>query len=102
MTSNKEWNDFVEMWRSKHDGDCPDIRACIKSLCKSLDISVPVTVTPFAIPGVPAANCADEYEVIPHSRFKFTVTQKMNVTIPVLFGAEICFDDAFADNGECN
>jgi len=123
MTSNREWNDFVFSWQRKNqervdekceeheNDDCFDIQSCIKSLCRSVGISVPVTVTPFAVPGRPTAKCAGEYKVNPcntwhdsgSNSLKFTVTQKLNVNIPVLFGAEICFDKACAvDNGECS
>jgi len=74
-------------------------------------MSVPVTVTPFAVPAQPVAKGVGEYEVSSGGEYsdnesnslKFTITQKLNVNIPVLFGAEICFDKACAvDNGECN
>jgi len=123
MTNDREWNTYVFSWQKRNqekidkkceeqeNDDCFDIRSCIKSLCRSVGISVPVTVTPFAVPGKPTAKCAGEHEVNPCSKYcdnennslKFTITQKLNVNIPVLFGAEICFDKASAvDNGEYN
>jgi len=122
MTNYSEWNNFVSTWQRNRDEridkKCKEqyerddncfIQSCLNSVCRSFDISVPITVTPFAVPGKPTAKSAGEYEVNPcvcdneNDCLKFTITQKMNVDIPVLFGAEICFDKACAkDNGECD
>ena len=96
--------------KNEGGGEYFNMQSCIESFCKSFGISVPVTVTPFAVPGKPTAKSAGEYEVNPcckccdneNNNLKFTITQKMNVDIPVLFGAEICFDKASAvDSDEC-
>jgi hypothetical protein len=118
-----EWNNFVNSWHRKRadekidnkckehkrGNNCLDSQSWIKSISRPVDISVPVTVTPFAVAGKPTAKCAGEYDVNPKcsenesNSLVFTITQKMNVDIPVLFGAEICFDKAYAvDSGECN
>jgi len=89
MINNREWDDFVS------------------SFCKSIGISVPATVTPFSVPGEPTAKDSGEYQVSScdneNDCVKFTITKKMDINIPMLFGAEICFDKAYAvDNGKCN
>ncbi|MCL2571243.1 MAG: hypothetical protein FWE11_02480 [Defluviitaleaceae bacterium] len=120
MTNNREWNNFVSSWQRRRDeildekckekpsDNCYDIQSCVKSLCRSIGVSVPVTVRPIAVPGEPKAKGTGEFEVNPcgkscDNEMKFTITQNMNVDIPMLFGAEICFDEACAeDNGECD
>jgi len=111
---------------SKVNEELVNIQTAIQSFCRSIGISVPVTVTPFSVQGKPVAKSAGEIEMKPcdeHrknpccksrknpgneccknecSGYKYTITQKMNVDIPMLFGAEICFDKACAeDAGEC-
>lgn len=110
---HNHWDDFVSAWQGREDvcDDDFDMQSCIKSICKSIDISVPATVIPFAIPGEPIAKNVGEYQVNSYGKYgdnendgvKFTITKKMDIHIPMLFGAEICFDKAYAtDNGRCN
>ena len=123
MAQNTDWINFVNLWHKRKNAgrksdeydengiaDDLDIEMFLKTLCRSFDISVPVTVTPFAVPGEPETKCAEGYEVNPVNEqnedgkdvYKFTVTQKMNINIPMLFGVEICFDKTCAeDGGEC-
>ena len=92
---------------------CFEAEACERSVCRSFDISVPVTITPLAIPDTPEIRCSCEIEVSPgHSpcenesddnNFKFTITQKIYVDIPIKFGAEVCYDETCAvESGECD
>lgn len=92
------------------DDDNFDNRSCEKSVCKSFDVAVPVTIVPFAVPRKPTVKCAHEIKITPGhtpcesicNRFKFTITQKINIDMPVKFGAEVCFDRACAfDKGTC-
>jgi len=103
------------MFRNHWDDICDDdkmdnLSSCEKTVCRSFDVSVPVTVTPFAKPRKPNVKCV-ETEITPgHNRckskdnsFKFTITQKINVEIPVKFGAEVCYGEACSfDNGICD
>ena len=101
---------FSNHWIDNCDDDKIDGRLCEKTVCRSFDVSVPVTVIPFAKPKKPQVKCL-ETEITPDhkrcksrdSHFKFTITQKINVDIPVKFGAEVCYGEACSfDNGTCN
>jgi hypothetical protein len=80
-------------------GTCYDLQSCDKVVRKSFDVSVPVTITPFARPEKPEVKCSGEIVITPGHKccenesnsFEFTVTQRINVDIPVKFGAEVCF-----------
>ena len=85
--------------------ECFDITACEKFVCKAFDVSVPVTVTPFAIAQKPEVKCIGDVEVtngIEHcderkKDFEFTITQKIKVKIPVEFGADTCFEESCSE-----
>jgi hypothetical protein len=90
--------------------ECFDSTPCDRSVCRAFDLSVPVTITPFAELQVPSATCVGEIEIHPGHRpcpggkrhFEFTISQKIKTEIPVEFGAEVCFDEAcIEDDGEC-
>ena len=102
------------MPRNHWADDCDDEqvdRLCEKTVCRAFEVSVPVTIIPFAEPRKPKVKCLREIEITPghirckskDNRFKFTVTQKINVDIPIKFGAEVCYDEACTfDNGICD
>jgi hypothetical protein len=85
--------------------NCFEIQSCEKTVRKTFEISVPVTVTPFAVPEKPDVKCCGDIDVRHgHSRcesdgnkFEFTVTQRINIEIPIKFGAEVCLDKTCAD-----
>jgi len=101
---------FRNHWDDNCDDDKIDNPSCEKTVCRSFDVFVPVTVTPFAKPRKPNVRCLETKITPGHkccksrdNRFKFTITQKINVDIPVKFGAEVCFDEACSfDNGTCD
>ena len=88
------WEDNCEDDKSR--------RSCEKNVNKLYDVSVPVTVTPFAVPKGPEIKCPGDAKITPGHKhcdrrdksFKFTITQRINVEMPVKFGAEVCFDEA--------
>jgi len=91
--------------------NCHDIQSCRKSVCKSFDVSVPVTVTPFAVPEKPDVKCAGEITISPGHKccesdsnsFEFTITQRVYADIPIKFGAVICYDETCAvEKGKCD
>jgi len=78
--------------------DSYHMQLCEKTTNKLFEVSVPVTVKPFAVPQKPEINCLGEAEVCPGHRqcegsryFEFTVIQKINVDIPIKFGADVCY-----------
>jgi len=92
------------------DSDCCEIEGCQRDFCRSFEISVPVTITPHAVVKDPDVNCRGGAVVRPcHIRrkcggnsFEFTVSQIINVDIPLEFSAEICLDETIVeDRGEC-
>jgi len=97
-------------WLDNCDDDKYDKRTCEKSICRSFDVSVPVTISPFAMPKKPNVKCLRKIDITPghdyckrrDNCFKFTITQQMNIDIPVKFGAEVCYKEAYSfDNGKC-
>jgi len=81
----------------REDKDCYDINACDRNVRKSYDVSLPITITPYAIACEPDACCGGDTRIRHghkrcHGRGKsheFTVSQIINVEIPIEFGAEI-------------
>jgi hypothetical protein len=84
---------------------CPD-RGCERITHKMFEVLVPVTVRPFALPERPRIRCEGEAEVYPGHReceecvYEFTIAQRVNVEIPVRFGAEVCCERPCADMPE--
>ena len=83
------------------DKKCFEEPACERFVDKFFDVSVPVTIKPFAIPHRPEVHCEGNVRVCPgiepcdnrRDRFDFTITQKVSVKIPVEFGVRTCFGD---------
>ena len=89
---------------------CYEINACDRTVRRSFEVSVPFTVTPYAVPGRPEINCAGNVVVKPcrircrneDDSFDFTVSQVINIDLPVEFGAEVCYDRTCVDdNSRC-
>ena len=78
---------------------CFEEQACERFTNKNFDVSVPVSITPFAVPHEPEVKCVGNVRVCPgiepcdnrRERFDFTITQKVSVKIPVEFGVKTCF-----------
>jgi len=110
------WKEVVDNRDNDNHNYCDednhfDSEHCKKTVCRSFDVSVPVTVTPFAVPKKPEVRCADKITICPGhescehkcNSLKFTITQSVDVNIPVKFGAEIHFDKTCAvDKGKCH
>jgi hypothetical protein len=79
---------------------CYEIQSCEKIATKTFEISVPISITPFALPQKPEVKCASDVEITPghkkcsheHNSFDFTITQKINIDIPIKFGSEVCYE----------
>lgn len=109
------WNDITlgvsePVSECKHEEKCFETEACERTACKAFDVSVPVTVKPFAAPEKPNVKCMGEVTVTPGHKpcesednvFKFTVTQRLDVEIPVKFGAKVCLGETCTvDKGNC-
>jgi hypothetical protein len=76
------------------EDDCYDIQSCERTINRTFDISVPVTITPYATPEKPDVKCSGETTVTcghrfcdnPENIFEFTVTQKIRHTRQVRRG----------------
>ena len=112
---NKKGDKKMHHTESHHDCEdrrtCYDIPSCERNICRSFEVSVPVTITPYAIPGEPQVNCGGEVIITPcrkrcenrRRRHEFTITQMINVDIPIEFGTEVCYDETcIEDNGACD
>jgi uncharacterized repeat protein (TIGR01451 family) len=84
--------------------------SCTQEFCRMFDVSVPITVTPFATPDMADVTCEGELTVVPGlvpcesdiRVFDYTVTQRIRVDLPINFGAEICLGETCTeDEGEC-
>jgi len=96
--------------RRRDDDDCYDIKACDRSASKSFEVSVPVTVTPYALPGEPDVSCGGEPRVRRGHRRRpcrgnshdFTISQTITVDIPIEFGARVCYEEYCSEErGSC-
>ncbi len=81
-------------------------QACATVGCQTAEVCVPVTVVPFAQTGRVTTNCCGCPIVVTgekHCKGKkngtcyLTISQKINVEIPVQFGATAVVGDAFVD-----
>ena len=97
--------------RIRHSEPCIDVPACDKTVCRAFDVSVPATISPYARLKEPDTECVGPAHIRPGHRpcpdgrryFEFTLNQKINVDIPIKFGAEVCFDEVCVeDEGECS
>jgi len=87
------------------DKKCFEEIACERFANKTFDVSVPISIRPFAIPHEPEVNCSGNLRVCPgiepcdhgRERFDFTVTQRVTVKIPVEFGVKTCFGKACSE-----
>jgi len=78
---------------------CYGAVSCEKFTYKVFELSVPVSIKPFAIPHVPNVMCIGDVITYPGIKecskncksFDFTLTEKIGVKIPVEFGANTCF-----------
>lgn len=72
--------------------------SCEQDFCRLFDVSLPITVIPFAIPGTPEITCEGELDIIQSHvpcdneiiNFEFTLRQRIRVDLPVRFGAQVC------------
>ena len=96
------WEENREEGRREH--------ACERDVCRSFDVSVPVTITPFATPRRARVSCSRRAEVTPGhrtcedrtTRIEFTISQRLDVDVPVRFGADVRYSDTCVhDRGEC-
>jgi len=93
------------------DRDCYDIKACDRNIRRSYEVSLPITITPYALPSEPDACCGGEVRIRHgHKRcdrrsksHEYTISQIINVEIPIEFGAKICYEDYCSEeHGRCN
>ena len=123
MSDNWNWAEKLASWQTRqggrheheleHDdgsGNCVTVGACTRNVCRSFEVAVPVSIRPIGVPLPPSASCGGKAVVTPgHSRcctprsFDFTITQVVNVDIPIEFGVEVCYHKPCAeDNGPCS
>jgi len=96
----------------KHENnDCYDIKACDRNARRSFEVSLPITITPYAIPSEPGACCGSDARIrhghkkcdYRNKSHEFTVSQIINVEIPIEFGAKICYEDYCSEErNRCN
>jgi len=96
--------------QSSDSRNCTQIDACTRNVCRSFEVAVPVTIRPIGLPLPPSASCGGNPVVTPGRdrccsprSFDFTITQVVNVDIPIEFGVEVCYHRPCAeDNGPCS
>jgi len=101
---------------SNISGEISDNKTCPATGFQLVQVCVPVTVTPFAKPGTTITKCCGDpgvksgEETCPGKKngvCVFTITQKLCVEVPVLFGADAKVGDTFvnclgASNKSCH
>jgi len=127
MSLNLDWNREITSWHErknaessnnrKHrhheceDSDCYDIEACDRNVHRSFEVSLPITIIPYALPCEPDACCGGEVKIRHgHKRcdrrsksHEYTISQIINVEIPIEFGAKICYEDYCSEEHDrCN
>lgn len=92
--------------RIKIHADLPENETCPAVGYQRIDLSVPVTVTPFAHAGATRTKCCGEPSVVsgetPYSGRKngvctFSISQTICVEVPVDFGAKAEVGDVYVD-----
>ncbi|MGM9936144.1 MAG: hypothetical protein ACI38A_02260 [Candidatus Ornithomonoglobus sp.] len=86
-----------------------DVGTCPVHARHETTACVPVSICPFADPGpmtvencgAPVVRCGGEPCCgVVNGRFEFTVSQKMKINIPIIFGADIAVGTAYIHNGQ--
>jgi hypothetical protein len=89
---------------------CFNVIACDKKVCKSYDVSLPVTITVFALAERPEVVCDGDVQINPGRKicesqmktFEYTISQRLNIEIPIEFGANVCCENSCVeDKGKC-
>lgn len=85
-----------------------EIGTCPVNAVHETTACVPVSISPFAEPGqisvencgAPVINCSGEPCCgTVNGQFEFTVSQKMRINVPIVFGADISVGEAHIQNG---
>jgi hypothetical protein len=112
-----EWNNYASAWQRKkdqeednkcrHEKNCGCKKSFEKTVDKSFDISVPLVITPFAVPEKPGVKNLSEMETTSYHKTcedengkKYRITQKISVCIPIELGADICYDKTCANEAD--
>lgn len=86
-----------------------DVVSCPISASHETTASVPVVITPFADPGPISVECCGCPSVQsgnePHCgtinrRYEFIISQKMQINIPIAFGADVVIGETYVQNGQ--
>ncbi len=92
-----------------HEKQSMDVGTCPVSATHETTACLPVTISPFAEPGpiciencgAPIINCGGEPCCgTPNGKFEFTISQKMQINIPIVFGADIMVGETYVKNGQ--
>lgn len=86
-----------------------DVGTCPVNATHETTACVPVSICPFAEPGpisiencgAPVVNCGGEPCCgVVNGRFEFTISQKMKINIPIIFGADVAVGEAYVNSGQ--
>lgn len=86
-----------------------DVGTCPVNASHEATACLPVSISPFAEPGsisiencgAPVINCGGEPCCgIVNGRYEFTISQKMKINIPIVFGADIMVGETYVQNGQ--
>ena len=133
MTDNWNLAERIASWQARHNNEpdvdtdvrhhhsddhhhgggsrsCVGLNACGRNVCRSFEVAVPVTIRPIGAPLAPSASCGGVTNITPGRgrscsprSFDFTITQLVNVDLPIEFGVEVCYHRPYAeDNGPCS
>ncbi len=82
-----------------------DTQTCPVVGTQKANVSVPVTISPFAFTGPakvkcigePVVTCNNNVKGKPNGMCNLTITQTLKIDVPVEFGAQVKFGDTFVD-----
>lgn len=110
-------SDELELEMFKHDCEGKNDVGCSAVGYQEVNVSIPVTIKPFGEAGNAKTQCIggpvitagiSEFHGTPGGECKFTISQKLRVEVPVVFGARAevgdasvrcgCTDDIYGDD----
>lgn len=84
-----------------------EIRTCPTVSTQRSSVSVPVSIVPFANPGTISVQCCGAPEIgaestpagVVNGTCNFTVSQTMQIEIPIVFGASVLMGETYVECG---
>ena len=94
------WDNHIDNC-GKKDKDCAIVRSCDRTAHKSFEVFLPIEITPYVVAKEPKTSCKEGLKIKhgfhpcedKHKSYKYTISQVINIEIPLEYGAEVCYKD---------